>query len=655
MSEFQNQMRVHAVNEVGIVCCTKRNTMIRHRYLLVTVFLLIGALAKEGYTKELKVGVVQTVIENTLSKNLDKHLKFIEQAKSKGCRLVIFPECALYWSEVAVDTPTKADFDAAIAQIGRKANSQSIYVIFCTQYRSVATQRYSIVCFVYSPKGKRLMSYSKNMEVPQRFHVEGIPCNIAICSDRGYLEHSDLPCLVQGSQIIIDTSGGHGGDDGRPDLRWIRYRPWAMRNNAFVIVCNPVHDDTDFMGNSPWGGGSAIIRPDGSIQASRTHEKDVLIIEQIDTAQATRIEAQKRRNHPIFKSFWDMGKKLLAGQSPAMLGSKKPAVGGAPIPDIAPYLSAERNVKIAAAQIACSGNMHENVSKIEDYIRQAANHAADIVVFPELAVTGHIKDDVLAASQSALDDTLRQIRNAARSSNIYVIVGMPSFVDGHRSNCAFVIGNDGSIKTRYAQIVITRSGLFKAGLSTKAMWFRLKGVPAIVTIGDDSKWVEIGDLAANRGMYLHFHISYEADSSAEETILRKQKNLLMLMYAKYGALVNAADASQLQNPSSPAGGTSMIVSREGGHNKPAPSGLEYYLPYQTSIVKSAGLGETMLLATRKTLARNDMDLNNSWRNRNRKNRAESGWYEWIKKGVWLIENETGESTLIQTEQKQLTE
>jgi predicted amidohydrolase len=248
-----------------------------------------------------------------------------------------------------------------------------------------------------------------------------------------------------------------------------------------------------------------------------------------------------------------------------------------------------------------------------------------------------------------------QIRNAARSSNIYVIVGMPSFFDGHRSNCAFVIGNDGSIKTRYAQIAVTRNDLFKAGLSTKAMWFRLKGVPAIVTIGDDSKWVEIGDLAANRGMYLHFHISYEADSSAEGTILRKQKNLLMLMYAKYGALVNAADASKLQNPSSPAGGISMIVSREGGHNKPAPSGLEYYLPYQTSIVKSAGLGETMLFATRKTLAGNDMDLNNSWRNRNRKNRAESGWYEWIKKGVWLIEKDTGESTLIQTEQKQLTE
>ena len=86
----------------------------------------------------------------------------------------------------------------------------------------------------------------------------------------------------------IDISGGHGGDDGRPDMRWIRYRPWATRTSAYVIVSNPVHDDTDFMGNSPWGGGSAIVRPDGSIQASRTHEEDVLIVQAIDPDPATR-------------------------------------------------------------------------------------------------------------------------------------------------------------------------------------------------------------------------------------------------------------------------------------------------------------------------------------------------------------------------------
>jgi len=140
-------------------------------------------------------------------------------------------------------------------------------------------------------------------------------------------------------------------------------------------------------------------------------------------------------------------------------------------------------------------------------------------------------------------------------------------------------------------------------------------------------------------MYLHFHITYETCSSVEEATLFKQKHLLMLMYAKYAAVVNAANTSSLSNPSSSAGGMSMIVSREGGHNRSAPSGLEYYLPYQTSIAKSAGSDETTIFATRKTTTRNDMNLIEYWRNRNRRNRTLRGWYEWIKKGALLIEKD----------------
>jgi len=295
--------------------------------------------------------------------------------------------------------------------------------------------------------------------------------------------------------------------------------------------------------------------------------------------------------------------------------------------------------------------MRENTRRILSGIAQAAEEGADVVVFPELAVTGARSDDILAARQSELDDALTEIRNAAKQESIHVIIGMPYGVDDVRRNCAFVIGDDGTVKTRYSQIVVRRSDLFRSGASTDAMWFNVKKVQAIVTIGDDADWVEIADLAANRGMCLHFHLSYQADSSAEAATLRKQRNLLMLMYAKYGALVNAADTSGLSNPSSLAGGMSMIVSREGGHNKPAPSGLEYYLPYQTSVIKSAGSTETMIVATRKTSAKNDMDLIKYWRNRNRRDRAQSGWYEWIKKGTSLVEKDADASALMRVELK----
>lgn len=602
--------------------------MIIIRNCLIAVALVAAAtFAGTAYAKKITVGVVQSVNENTLDKNRAKIIRFIDRAKSRRCQLVIFPENALYQADISVDDPTKANIDAAIEQIGQRADLADVYVIFGTSHKPAENTKYRNKGIVFDPDGNRLLSCWKTKDVPRPFDVHGIRCNVVICSDRTYLEHSDLPCLVAGSQVIIDISGGHGGDDGRPDLRWIRYRPWATRTNAYVIVSNPVHDDTDFMGNSPWGGGSAIVRPDGLIQASRRYEKDVMIVEEIDTDQATRAEAERRKNHPIFGSFWEMGKELLEGRTVD------------PAAEVTLYSSAERNVKIAAAQMACSRDMNENTRKILGHIAEAAEEGADVVVFPELAVTGYRKDDVLAASQSALESALSQMRSEARTRRIYVIVGMPYDVDGAKRNCAFVIADDGTVRTRYSQIVVRRSDLFRPGESTRAMWFTVKGVHSIVTIGDDADWVEIADLAANRGMYLHFHISYQADASVDEATVRKQRNLLMLRYAKYGSVVNAADSSDLPNPSSPAHGMSMIVSREGGHEQASPAGLEYYLPYQTSIVCSAGPEETMICATRKTTRRNDLDLHRHHRNRNRKSRQQRGWYDWIAKGTDLIAGE----------------
>jgi predicted amidohydrolase len=586
--------------------------------------LLCAQTGVSAEVKTMKIAVVQLEIEDTLDRNRDKLLQFIGLAKEEGCEVVIFPESSLYWSDIALHEPSKAELDAAISQIAQKAKSESIYVIFSSQNKTNdrgkyirGRGKYVNYGIVYASDGKRLIYYKKNSEVPKTFYVHGVPFNIVVCSDRGYLEHSDLPCLTQGSKVIIDTSGGHGGDDGRASLRRIRYRPWAYRTNAFVIVCNPPHFDTDYMGNSPWGGGSAIIRPDGTVQAGLMYEKDVMIVEDIDLFLATRAEAERRWNHPIFKPFWDMGEKLLHdGKIPS-------------IPAIVPYKSAKREIKIAAAQIACSRNIENNVKKIIERIQKASDQNAHLVVFPELAVTGNIRDDIEMFSQSDMDKALSQIKDEAKAKNICVIVGMPYMVDGKRRNCAFVIGDAGGIKTRYEQLSPNRTDLFQPGSSVKSLWFQLKGVHSIVTIGEDSKWIEMADLAANRGMYLHFHISCETDASDDDAILRKQKNLLMLSYARYGALVNAA---------APSGGASMIVSREGGHGKPSPEGIIHYLPYQTSVVKRAGSEESLIYGTRKTSAKNNLDLMSNWRNRNRKSRSQKGWYDWIKSGAALIEH-----------------
>lgn len=602
--------------------------MRRHRWTIWSFTILfsffVSDLSAQEHAGKLKVAVAQTVIETTLRSNLTKIVLLIGQAGANGCQLVIFPENALYWADISTDSATKADIDTAIRRIAETADQYDLYVVFGTAHKPADNAGFRNAAYLLGPDGSTLISYWKTKDVPQSFDVHGVRCNMVLCSDRTFLEYSDLPCLVQGSKVIIDISGGHGGDDGRPDMRWIRYRPWATRTDAYVIVCNPVHDDTDFMGNSPWGGGSAIVKPDGSLQTCRTYERDVLIVQELDTGQATRAQAHRRKNHPVFNSFWEQGKKLLEGQN-------IPAAE-----EIKPYRSAVRDIKIAAAQMSCSREMVDNVGKIRRLIAEAASQGSDIVVFPVLAVTGYKAEDILKVSTAELDDAVNQICAEARLRSIYVVVGLPYEISGKRRNCALAIGDDGQVKTRYAQIVSQRGTLFTPGEDIGSMWFTVKGVQSIVTIGDDADWIEIADLAANRGMYLHFHISYQADASADDATVRKQRNLLMLRYAKYGAVINAADPSELPNPSSPASGGSMIVGREGGHEKPAPAGIEYYLPYQTSIVNSAGADEAMIFATRRTAARNNLDLGRHYRNRNRKSRSQRGWFDWIATGTALV-------------------
>ena len=123
----------------------------------------------------------------------------------------------------------------------------------------------------------------------------------------------------------------------------------------------------------------------------------------------------------------------------------------------------------------------------------------DLLVFPELAVTGDREADVQAADAETLAAAVDSIRQSAREHKVTVVVGSPSYVNGKRRNSAYAIGRDGSILTRYDQIAVNRPSLFESGMSTKAMWFQVNGIWSVVTIGADGLWTEMAELAALRG------------------------------------------------------------------------------------------------------------------------------------------------------------
>ena len=87
----------------------------------------------------------------------------------------------------------------------------------------------------------------------------------------------------------------------------------------------------------------------------------------------------------------------------------------------------EKMKRIAAAQINSTvGDLKGNCAKILEYIEKARAFGADIVAFPELAITGYPPEDLLLKTDF-IDDNLKMLHELTRQvKDIVVIVG---FVD----------------------------------------------------------------------------------------------------------------------------------------------------------------------------------------------------------------------------------
>ena len=569
--------------------------------------------------KNLKIGMAQfTHDTNTFEQNRDIIFSFIDEAKEKGCEIVIFDEWA---QNDPYEKASRAEFDEFIGQLKQKAAENEMFILCGIYYReSDDPVKYHQRALVINSSGGQESFYRKYIEIPKLFYVKDIACHTLLCADRWSLEMADLFSVVGTSQVIFDLSGGHGGDDGRPSMRWIRYRPWAQRNNAFVVVANPPHHDEDFMGNNPWGGHSAIFNPDGSFVAQAGFEDDTLIVTTLNTGAATRSKAIERRNNVALKPFWDAGKAILEGN----------------IPDVKPYkefVSPITTVKVAAVQMACSRKISKNVLTMSRYIKEAAQNGSHLVVFPELAVTGARPEDIRQATKSQLNSALKAIQEQARENKTTVIFGMP-FVEKNKQlkNSAWVVGSDGKLLTRYDEIASSNRSLFVPGHTAKTMWFKINGAYATVTVGEDADYQELTILAAAKGTQMHFHIANDNASTADEQLIGQQKYLNLLAPANFGVIVNAAQSREYTASGSMATGGSMFGVKAGGHNKSNPGGVETYFPYTASILLSAETEEEILYSTHTTTEKNRYEAG---RNNRRKNNIPE-WYEWIKKGVEAI-------------------
>src|SRR3954454_21941889 len=116
-------------------------------------------------------------------------------------------------------------------------------------------------------------------------------------------------------------------------------------------------------------------------------------------------------------------------------------------------------VRIALAQIDTTvGDIAGNVAKIQEHIARARHQGAELVIFPELAVTGYPPEDLLLREHFLADARRAVDRLAAETTDIVALVGFPERAEDVY-NAAAVLA-EGELRGIYRKTYLPNYGVF---------------------------------------------------------------------------------------------------------------------------------------------------------------------------------------------------
>ncbi len=173
-------------------------------------------------------------------------------------------------------------------------------------------------------------------------------------------------------------------------------------------------------------------------------------------------------------------------------------------------------LRVAAVQMRSTRDLAENIRKIQEHLGRCANDGARVVVFPECALTGYFDDDFMQAiSAEQLADAERQVAEACRAHDVYVIIGTPHRDGDRLYNSALAITPGGDILARYHKVQLAESW---PTAGDQLLVFKIDGVPASIIICHDERYPELVRLPVLAGARVVFYVSHESGLDKESKL-----------------------------------------------------------------------------------------------------------------------------------------
>ena len=392
---------------------------------------------KKAFKDKYKVAAVQ--YEPSQFKkdyNIDSLIKLCEEAAKNGAKLIVTPEmgttgyCFLNREEISslvesIPGPTTKKF----YEIAKKFNC---FIVVGLPEVDDETQLYYNSAVLIGPEGivgKHRKSHSYIAEpkwsAPGQDHLvfdtEIGKIGILICMDIHFVETARLIALEK-ADIIIHISNWLG--ERTPGPYWISR---AFENGCYLIEGNRWGLERTVQ----FSGGSCVINPDGSI-ASVIDKGDGLAYADIDISWSRKRQVLNEKifddrrpemylNLPTHPYLWNpLDFFGLYGMDPLPKGKES---------------------KVSIVQMNTTNNVKQNLKEIFKHLKMAKNNSSELIVFPELALTGHSNKNKSAISKNSSE--ILQLANYANENNLYICCGFAEKEKKEFYNSSILFGPEG--------------------------------------------------------------------------------------------------------------------------------------------------------------------------------------------------------------------
>lgn len=288
-----------------------------------------------------KVGLIQLSFSKNPNENLKKAVDWIEKAADKGAQVICLPE--LFRSQYFCQSENINYFDLAetipgpsTQTIGKVAKKKKVVVVVPV-FEKRATGLYHNSLAVINTKGEIVGVYRK-MHIPddpayyekfyftpgdlgfKSFETEYGNIGTLICWDQWYPEGARLTALQGASILFYPTAIGWHPHEKKEHGK-AQFESWqtiqsshAIANGVYVAAVNRIgleKENKNSAGIEFWGR-SFICDPQGIIIAEASHDKEEILIAEIDLNRIEYI----RRNWPFLRdrridAYGDITKRFI--------------------------------------------------------------------------------------------------------------------------------------------------------------------------------------------------------------------------------------------------------------------------------------------------------------------------------------------------------